>query len=116
MAIVTPTLGGHRCKPLSVAGIAHVVNETPGAIERGGAEKILVPTDRVTGGIANSAVNTFDGSVRRHPRRTPGADRRDRIVAALRRHKTAVRSLPLLEEGRHVDGKVLNHRQVGERT
>src|SRR6185312_14714346 len=43
-----------------VAFVTHVVHKRPGAVERGGAEIILVPCDNVASGVADAAADAFD--------------------------------------------------------
>ena len=61
--------GGDRRQPLRVAGVAHVVDERPGAVERGRAEIVRVPAHRVAGGVADAAIDALDGGIGGHARR-----------------------------------------------
>ena len=59
-----------RC---AIAGVAHVVDQRPGAVERGGAQIVLVPAHRIAGGIAHRAIDALDGGIGGDARRRSSA-------------------------------------------
>src|SRR5690349_644696 len=67
---------GHRFKTLLIAAVTHVVDQRPGAVERGRAEIVGIPRDDVAARVADGAADALDAGV-------GGAAR-----AALRRHRS----------------------------
>ena len=63
VAGVAAGAAGHRVEARVVAGVAHVVDQRPGAVERGRAEIVLVPGHHVAGGMADAAADAFDAGV-----------------------------------------------------
>src|SRR5215813_2665383 len=98
MAGMAASIAGDRVEAFVTRGVAHVVLERPGAIERGGTEILAVPGDHVAGRIANAAADTFDRCVRGLPllaRRRHHGEIRRRLPARLER---AARVAPFVEE------------------
>src|SRR6185437_1317252 len=80
---------GGKTRP--VAGIAFIVDERPGAIERRGAEVTGVPAHGVAGGVADAAIDALDGRVGGDAWRAVRPDPRHRFGASLRRREHAFR-------------------------
>ena len=95
-------------------GVPFVVVERPRAVQRRGTQVVLVPGNHVAGGVADAAVDAFDGRVgqlallalRQHLCR--------RIVARGRADKGISGACPLLKELPHVDDQVLDPRHVAQ--
>src|SRR2546430_1655693 len=98
MTGVAAAVGGYRREALRIAGVALVVDQGPGAVERGRAQIVGVPAHRVAGRIADAAIDALDAGIRRAAGGAVGRDRLDRLVARLRGREHALRLLPLLEE------------------
>ncbi len=98
-----------------VAAIAFVIHQRPGAIERRRTEIAGIPAHGIAAGMANTAIDAFDACIGRHTRRRVRPNLRDRVVPRFCRRKDTLGVLPLLEEGLHVGGQILDHRQVLER-
>src|SRR5580700_11416900 len=101
MTEMTAGAGGDRVHARGVALVAHVVDERPGAVERGGPEIIGIPRHHVAGGMADAAADALDAGVgglalrarRRHDRE---------VVRWLRtRLEMTLGGLPLVEEREH---------------
>src|SRR4029079_1043255 len=73
---VTTAVSGHRREALRVAGVALVVDQGPGAVERGRAEIVGVPAHRIARRVADAAIDALDAGIRRAARR---AVRRNRL-------------------------------------
>src|ERR1700736_2966658 len=112
---MTAGAGGDRVHARGVALVAHVVDERPGAVERGGPEIIGIPRHHVAGGMADAPADALDAGVGGLSSR--GRRRHDReIVRRLRgRLEMALGALPLVEERAHVDGKVPHHGEIAQR-
>src|SRR5262245_2237805 len=59
VAGVAAAVSRYGRKAGGVAGIAHIVDEGPGAVERRRAQIVLVPAHRVAGGVAHPAVDAL---------------------------------------------------------
>ena len=115
MAVVAAAVGSHRSQARGIAGIAHVVDEGPRAVECGWTHVGIVPAHGIAGGVAHAAVDALDGLAGRAAFRTFRTDDGQCIGARLRRHEAAMRPLPLLEERRHVGGEILDDGEIGKR-
>ena len=61
-------IAGNGTHALASGGVAPVVDERPGPIERRGSQKIGTPTDDIARGVADAAANALDACVDRNPR------------------------------------------------
>src|SRR5262245_62581655 len=108
VAGVAAAAGGGGMETLGIASIADVVHERPRAIERRRPEIVGIPAHGIAGGIAYPAIDAFDGGIGGDARRAVRPDAFDLVAARLRRHERALRPLPLVEEGTHVGGQILD--------
>src|SRR6185437_13869134 len=102
VAALAAAYSGHSHKAVLVVGIARIVDQRPGTVERGRTEIIVVPAHGVAGRIADAAIDALDRLVDGDAGGLVRLDGRDRIGAGLRRREHALRLLPLLEEARHI--------------
>src|SRR5262249_45763436 len=116
VAEVAAAVARDRRQPLASRCVAHVVKEGKGPIERGRSQVILVPADRIAGGITHPAIDAFDAGIGCRTRATRGANPLDRIVSRLARGEYALSPVPFRKEGLHVADQILDDAQVGERT
>ena len=99
-----------------VARIAHVVDQRPGAVERGRAQIVLVPAHRIAGRIAHGAIDALDGGVGGDARRgCPARSARSASARVLLGANAPLAFCHFSKNGGHVAGEVLDDRQVGER-
>src|SRR5262249_18157869 len=103
-----------RLQTLGVCAVANVVDERPRAIERRRPEIARIPAHGIAGGVAYAAIDAFDGGVGGDARGTVRPDAFDFVVARPRGHERALRPLPLVEEGPHVGGQILDDGQILE--
>src|SRR5205807_6632262 len=109
---MAPGIACDGAQALVIAVIAHVVDQAPGAVERGRAEILGIPRHYVAGGVADAAADAFDGGIRRlalaRLRRNQG-----KIGSALCRWLVlSLGPRPFVEELRHIDRS--EERRVGK--
>ncbi len=107
--------GRDRLQTHRVCAVANVIHERPRAIERRRPEIVGIPAHGIAGGVAYPAIDAFDGGIGGDARGAVRPDAFDLVVARLRRHERALRPLPLVEEGLHVGGQILDDGQILER-
>src|SRR5262249_50146976 len=101
-----------RLQTLRVPSVADVVHERPRAIERRRPEIVGIPAHGIAGGIAYPAIDAFDGGIGGDARPAVRPDAFDLVAARLRPHERAPRPLPLVEEGTHVGGQILDDGEI----
>src|SRR5579885_118657 len=105
----------HRFEPFGLAAVAHVVDQSPSAVERGRTQIIAIPGHNVAGGIADAATDAFDAGIGRlsflRLRRNDG----EILLRRGARLKEAMRRFPLVEELRHLHRKVFHHGEIAQR-
>src|SRR5690349_16263136 len=115
MTCMTAGVTGDRAKAFAAGGVANVVDERPGAIERRGAEKSGAPLDDVAGGIADAAADAFDARVACGPRGGIRPDDGERIASGAIATEAPLGARPLVEKLAHVGDEITNDRQMRER-
>ena len=113
---VAAGVAGDCAQTLGLLDRANVVDERPGAVERGRAEEVGPPGDDVARRIAHARSRCIRCRRRRAARSGEAGSTRAksswRVAVPLNRTSG---TRPLVEEFAHVGDEVLDHRQVGER-
>ena len=115
MAGVAAGVARHRREPRPVAGVAYVVDQGPGAVQRRRPEVVGVPGDDIARAVAHPAADALDGDIREPALLRSGRHAREIILPGLRAFEISVRFRPFIEERGHVGDEVPHHRQVVER-
>ena len=110
MAGVAAARGGDRPQTLGISGVALVIHQCPGTVERRGPEIVGVPAHGIAGGVAYGAIDALDGRVGSDPRGAVRPHTRNIILARLRWCEDPFGLLPLVEEGPQVGGQILDDR------
>src|SRR5712672_388093 len=114
MAGLAAGIARHRRQPRIISGVAHVVEQRPGAVERGRPEVFLVPGHHVAGRIADPAADAFDPRVGGAALRRLRGHHREILPRPRARLEITVRFLPFVEEPRHLDRQILDHGEIAQ--
>src|SRR5262249_14881302 len=105
----------HGVEPRGVPGVAHVVDQRPGAVERGRPEIVPVPRDDVAGRVTDAAADALDAGVGRPPLRRRRRHHGEVLCRRGPRLEKALGVTPFVEELRHVDREILDDGEVAQR-
>ena len=92
-----------------------IIQQSPGALQRGGAEIVLVARHRIAGGVTDGAIDALDPGIGRLTLNRRFIDRRDGVVAGQRAVVNALSFDPFVEERVHIDREVFDDRQISQR-
>ena len=112
VAGVTTGIARHRAQAFPLLRIAHVIDQRPRAIERGGPEEIRAPGDDIARGIAYAAADAFDAGVGGTPLFRRRLDTGKVVMTRFRAFELTPGPRPLVEEIAHVRREILDHREV----
>ena len=115
VAAVAARIARDCAQALGALGVAHVIDQGPGAVESGGAQEVGPPLHHVARRIAHRAADALDAGVHGLTLGAVGAHAGKWLVAGLLALKAPEGPRPFVEEGAHVGGQVLDHRQIGQR-
>src|SRR5260370_12429385 len=116
MAGVTATAGSRRLPPWDLTRVTAIIDQSPGTIERGRPQIIVVPPYRIAGGVADATIDALDAGVGGNALWFVRPDRLDRVVTGFRWFEDPFGRLPFLKKRLHVRREILDHRQVRQRS
>lgn len=115
MAIVTAIVLGYRIEHGFVPTIALVIDQCPGPLQGGGSKIIAIAAYRVTGGVADRAVDAFDAFIGDGALRRGCIDGNNGIVTGCTGMMHPFRLCPFVKKRIHVGDQILDDRQVSQR-
>src|SRR5215469_4337816 len=78
--------------------VAHIVDERPGAVQRGGPEIVRIPCDDIAARVAHAAADAFDAGIGGLARGRSRIDARGRLGARALAREITFRVAPFVEE------------------